>query len=413
MRGRFMRVARLELGTQLRRPLFFMLVLIVVLATWGVSTGHVHISSGDASVGGKQAWITSEYSNALLFCYLTMLFYAFFVAVAAGTTLVHDDDLRVGEVIHTTGLRPRQYVWGKFVGNTAAFLLVLALQIVVTMVCEHVLPIDDADKIRGPFALVHFLRPALAFAVPLMIFLAAVSFALGERTRRPVLVFLFPVAAVMLSVFFFWDWDPEWLDPRINRVLMWLDPTGYRWLNETHIKVDRGIDYYNTQPVHWDFGFVMSRVVLVLLGLGFVALAERRFARLVRGAHRLKAGVVTAATAATNAVGAILPRTGALAALGMRVTARGGVAQTLTVARFEFRNLLASAGLYLFVPLILMQTILDALYAEGAWGTRLIVTSGTFAVGTFHTLTLCGALLLMFYTVESLDRESSSRLAPV
>lgn len=412
-RSRFVRVARLELGTQLRRPLFFMLVLVVVAATWGVATGHMRISSGDASVGGKQAWITSEYSNALLFCYLTMLFYAFFVAVAAGTTLVHDDDLRVGEVIHTTGLRPRQYVWGKFVGNTLAFLLVLAVQVIVTMLCEHVLPIDDADKIRGPFAVSHFVRPALAFAVPVIVFIAAISFALGERTRRPVLVFLFPVAVVMSCLFFFWDWDPEWLDPRINRLLMWLDPTGYRWLNETHIKVDRGVDYYNTQPVRWDGAFAISRVLLVALSLGFVAGAERRFARLIRGTHRLKAGAAAAATAGANAASALAPAVRALAGLGMRVTARSGAAQTLTVARFEFRNLLASAGLYLFVPLILLQTIVDALYMEGAWGTRLIVTSGTFAVGTFHTLTLCGALLLMFYTVESLDRESASRLAPI
>jgi hypothetical protein len=77
------------------------------------------------------------------------------------------------------------------------------------------------------------------------------------------------------------------------------------------------------------------------------------------------------------------------------------------------RNLASSAGLYLFIPLILLQTILDAVYANGVWGTRLIVTSGTFAVGTLNTITLCTVLLLLFYTVESLDRENVTRLAPI
>lgn len=411
---RFASVARIDFVHHLRRPLVIILVLMVVLAAWGLTTGHMRIASGDASVGGKKAFITSEYASALTFCFLTVLFYAFFVSVAAGTSISRDEELRVQEVLHTTGLHPREYVWGKFAGVLGTFLVVLGIHVGATMFCQYILPIEDADKIRGPFALSHYLRPVLIFSVPTIVFLAGITFWLGERTRRPIVVFLFPVALVMVCAFFFWEWDPEWLDTRINRVLLFLDPSGYRWLNETQVKVDRGVDYYNTMPVGLDATLVTSRLWMIAAGLLGVAAAERRFARVLRGRQRLpqRIGLTPEGAAAGSS-----PREGLqavpLAALAMRPTPSGFLRQALTIARFEFKGLASSAGLYLFVPLILLQTVVNAYYAEGVWGTRLIVTSGSFAIGTMNTLTLCTVLLLLFYTVESIGREEGTGLGPI
>ena len=48
--------------------------------------------------------------------------------------------------------------------------------------------------------------------------------------------------------FFLWSWAPTWLDPRINRLLMLVDPAGFRWLNETWIKLDRGAGLLQHAP---------------------------------------------------------------------------------------------------------------------------------------------------------------------
>ena len=109
-------------------------------------------------------------------------------------------------------------------------------------------------------------RPALWFWVPMIVFLAGLSFLVGEWTRRPVAVFLLPVAIVLIDELFLWEWSPSWLDPRINRVLMLLDSSGYRWLNETWLKVDRGVRFYNTASIPPDSGFLVSRAALVVLG---------------------------------------------------------------------------------------------------------------------------------------------------
>ena len=33
---------------------------------------------------------------------------------------------------------------------------------------------------------------------------------------------------------------------------MLLEPYGFRWLRETWLKVDMGVEFYNTQPMHVD-----------------------------------------------------------------------------------------------------------------------------------------------------------------
>src|SRR5258708_35104931 len=133
-----------------------------------------------------------------------------------------------------------------------------------------------------------------------MVFFCGVAFYLGERTRRPLLVFLFPLAVFLLSVFFLWEWSPTWLDPRLNRALMLIDPSGFRWLNETWLRLDRGARFYNTARIALDPGFLASRAVFAGIGLAGGWLAQRRLARRPGGAA---GGASAAENAATGGGG--------------------------------------------------------------------------------------------------------------
>jgi ABC-type Na+ efflux pump permease subunit len=177
-------------------------------------------------VGGTKAWITSEFNNAKLFSMIVFLFYSFFLAVAAGMAIMQDDELKVGEVLHATPLQPAEYAWGKFLSILTTFLGVLALDLLFTIFFNHLVPNPQAIEVRGPFALRSYLWPALAFGLPSIVFFAGTTFAVGERTRKPILVFFAPMAAVLFCAFFIWGWAPSWLDPRINRLLMLIDPPG-------------------------------------------------------------------------------------------------------------------------------------------------------------------------------------------
>jgi hypothetical protein len=106
-------------------------------------------------------------------------------------------------------------------------------------------------------------------------------------------------------------------------------------------------------------------------------------------------------------------RAGDLAGLGMSCRPPGLLRGIGLVARAELRELRSSPGLYLFAPMIVLQVIGVSLTAVGAFGTPLLMTPGTLAVGSMNALTLLVCLLLLFYMVESLQRERRTALAPI
>ncbi len=419
--SRFRATMGLDLRSHVTRPMFWVLLVILALMTWGLSSGSLSISTGDSTIGGTaRAWITSEFSIALMLPIVTFTLYSFFIAVAAGMLIPRDDELKVGPILHATKLRPSEYVWAKYAAVLLFFVMVLGAHLLFSILFNQVIPNSQAELIRGPFEWVNYLRPALFLALPFLIFLSGVSFAVGEWTRKPILVFVTPVVLLAANVFFLWSWSPLWLDPRINKLLMWIEPAGYRWLNETWLKVDLGVEYYNHQPVGYDWPFLFSRLVMCLLGIGAVALAGRHFAATLRGARgdepprkRFLGWFRKPAAAATEGGTVDFLDEAPLASMEMQ-TARPGFWNTVAnVARFEARNLRSQPGLYIFIPLILLQVFGSAFTRLGAFDTPLLLTPGTAAVGSMNTLTLLVCFLLLFYTVESIGREWHTGLAPM
>src|SRR5262249_10233458 len=156
--------------------------------------------------------------------------------------------------------------------------------------------------------------------------------------------------------------------------LMLIDPGGFRWLSETWLKVDRGVTYYNTKPVPLDRVIIANRVLMLALGLGAVALCRWHLAATLRGAarraERAWAGGRFEASAAGdplpgNEASATPPR--ALAALGMTAVVPGLFAGAWAVARAELTELRASAGLYLFIPLLVLEALAPNLIAVGTF----------------------------------------------
>jgi len=412
--SRFLVVFRTDLRFHLTRPLFWVLLIILGFMSFGLAKGWVQISTGDSTIGGTQAWVTSEFAVALMFPVMAMLFYGFFVSVASGMSIPRDDELRVGPVLHATPLGAGEYVWAKFAAVLTAFLIVMAVNLFLLIAFSYFWPHADADEIRGPFALANYLRPALTMALPTVIFFGGVSFAIGERARQPILVYAFPTVVLLVCLFFLFDWAPTWLSPTWNRVLMMVEPSGYRWVNETWLKLDRGIEFFNTTSIQYDVPFLLSRLAYALIGFGAVALSQRSFVSTLRGTRRVRTRKKKAADEPVRERTIVedLLRS-PITALGMRSGVPGFIGATLTVAGAEARNLARQPGLYIFVPIILVQVISDLWLTTGAFDTPLLLTPGLAAVGSIGLVNFTVCMLLMFYTGESLLRERNTGLAPV
>ena len=226
-------VFRQEFTHNLRRPLMWVLLVILAFFAYMMSTGEAAIGSGNSAVGGTKAFVTSEFAIAQLLAMMASIIYAFFVAVAAGMSVIRDEEQKVGELLHATPLSPAEYVWGKFAATMAGFLALLAVHLGFMVLFNHGVPHGENVDVIGPFAWSSYLRPALLFALPALLCMAGTSFALGTLTRLPILVFALPLATIMLGATLLWNWSPSWLSPAVNRLLMLLDPAGIRWLNET------------------------------------------------------------------------------------------------------------------------------------------------------------------------------------
>ncbi len=154
---------------------------------------------------------------------------------------------------------------------------------------------------------------------------------------------------------------PSWLDPRVDRFLMLIDPSGFRWLNETQLKVDRGVAFYNSASIPLDGTIIANRLALPgdrpgRGGFEPVALRQGAPGEVATGRAGVEAGP-RAVEARGAGRGARRGRdrspleSGRWASLGMTSRRPGLIGGAWTVMRAEVRELRSSPGLYLFVPL--------------------------------------------------------------
>jgi ABC-2 type transport system permease protein len=403
-------VAGLDLSEDLHRPLFLIFTAIMVLNGWWMSRGEWVFRSIDTSLGSPKAWVDSEFQTAYVYGLISFFMISFFVTVAAGMPLIRDAEQKVVELLQSTPLRPAEYVWGKFLAAFAASLAAVLMLPLSTGLLSHLVPDPGSPDIYGPFRLMAYLRPTLVFLVPAVVFTAGVAFALGRWTGRPILVFLFPVSLFLLCQSFLWGTYPPRISEELSLVLRYADPSGFRWLKESWLLTDRGIAFYNMRPMTFDTPFLLSRAALTLLGLLLVDLSRRHFAvRLRRPARARDAREIEVPPA-------VLGEARPLAALGMKSRLAGFFESTFSVARFELQELRSQPGLYIFIPFILLflYVLYRDMYGQGDNQlSRLLLTSGTAATRGMSFLTFALGLLLLFYTVESLERERTRGVAPL
>lgn len=424
---RFFEVFRREALRIITSPSFIIFIAVLILMSYGLTSGNVRLSSGSSDIGGTKTCITSEFSIAFIISILSFILYSFFVTVPAGMTLIRDREYKVEEILHTTALTPGEYILGKYLAVLTVFSGAMLLQCGMFIVIHYLIPNTATADVIGPFQLVNYIRPFLVFCLPAIVFFSGIAFFIGTRTRRPALVYLFPTVILIVDVLFFVNWSPEWLPEFWNKVLILLDQSGFRWLDEMWLKVDRGAEFYNTQPIGYDGLFLMNRLITLAAGLIPVGLAYASFLRILRMRDSRKQRRLAASAATSPVIGtpsAVAPSpvqpvssagmvtSGSETSTGTR-RAPNFLSSLLNVIRSEFQELRHHGGLYLFIPIFALMVLGDVFTAVGLFDTPMLVTAGIIASKTLQPLTLLGVLFLMFYVVESFMREEVTGIEPM
>ena len=408
--GRTTALVMSEVRVAWRRPLTIVLFVIMSLCSFGFVAGGLTIATGSADTAGAKPWLNSEFGIAFSDIILLSLIMPFFAAVACGTAATNDEERKLDRILHATPLSALEYATGRFLGALVPVLLALAAWKAVQIGLYQWYPLADPEKSRGPFSLVAFVRPDLWFCLPLAVAMGGGAFLLGTLTRQAALVFALPTILFLVGVFFLWSFSPEWMPEWLNVLFQWLDPAGFRWLNETYLSEDRGATFYNTTPLTLDAAFALTRAAVAASGLACVPLTALVIHRRVRG-RSPSVDLASLPRPAAHGVAAPIGGDGPLPAMQQRDP--GLAATTWAMLRKETRWLLRSPGIYIFGPLILIQVVGSSLFRPGPLDTLVLHSSGTLAASSFNTLTLLLVLLILYYTVESLVREERHNVSRI
>lgn len=402
--ARSLTIARHELRTQLASPLVWALLLIAVLLTLSLNTAPM-ISRGGSNPGAARLFNNTPYTLAFVFGILGFMVYGFFSSLIAGLTVIRDDESRVAELLHSTPLTRGEYALGKCGGVMAALALVLSLHVVFAMLFFQFGPLDE-NLARGPFRPAAFLVPALMFTAPQIWLFGGLAFAVGAWTRKPMVVFVVPTALFMIILTLGLQSLLSATETGVDRWLMIFEPSGLRWLFRTRFLVDRGVEFYNTAPLWPDGTLLLNRLVTCAWPALAVVVSVRHCGTSAGSRGAGKRGMPEAPPAPSHAAPAArVP----LADLRMRSSAPGFRSSLRHIAGAELRELGSQPGVYLFAALILGLVADGATSAVGPFGAPSILTAGNIAVGSLGSLTLLFCLVLMFYTVESFQRDRATR----
>jgi hypothetical protein len=408
-------VTQLDLRESLRRPFFWFWVVFMGWNAWMVSRGQWLVQSNSTSLGGNLSYVNSEFQIAYVCAVMGVFVLSFFVAIAAGTPLIRDAENKVGEILHSTPLSPGEYVWGKFLGAFGTTLAALALFVAMTILFTHGMPNAERPEAYGPFSLRVYVVPVLIILVPTALFIAGLAFAIGRISGRAILVFFLPVAVFVFYWYFFFGWRIQAMEPAARFFFQMIDPAGFRWLRQTYLTVDRGIAYYNHQPIVWSAAYLLSRLGVAAVGLLLVDLSRRHFANRLKTARKAPGWRrLWMRNPQAEAPAAPVPTLAPLGVLGMSSRAGGRLSGLLTVARFEVKELFSHPALYILVFVILdLVALFFVDLADPETQTAIYLTPGVAAAGSLGILTVSLLLLLLFYTVESLRREPATGAAAV
>jgi len=405
--SRFQTVFSCDFRYNAKRPFYWIWFLLMLWNAWLMSMGIWLIRSIDTAVGTEKSFVNSEFQIAFVFALMPGLMLGLFMAIGAGTPLIRDAQQKVNDIFNTTSLQPREYVWGKFLGAMASSMVVIVLFLLTLVLLNEVVPNPVSADIHGPFHLRNYVLPAFVFILPMMFFVSGVCFAISEFTRKAFLVYLFPVALLLFIMGFLRAWFPVDASPGFTRFMQFVDPTGFRWLKQTWLIVDRGVAFYNTQNIVYDSGFLLSRLCYVFFGLANVEISRRHYekkhVRIPDQHLKHESGFAGRDESRPYKLKILvnpLP--------DMLRTETGTFSQILNVMRLELKEMASQPWLFAFIAMIAIVLVAPDRTGEGPLHLINIYASGPVATSAMFPLSIMICFLILFTNTESLYRETQT-----
>lgn len=400
-----------EFRTIIRLPVFWILVVVLGLLTFSL-TPAVFVPSSRPGATDVSVFINSRYALIQFFAFSSLLGYPFFVSILAGMSVVRDEELNVGPIIHSTRLSAGEYILGKYLGVLLAIGLAIFVHMIFAMLRYEVLFAGATNMAAGPFSLANYLFAVFVFTVPGILLYTGITFAVGACTRKSMLVYVTPVVLFMTTMNFAFAGSEGGASPMI----VLLDSSGLHWLLNSLFAVDRGVAFYNDGAFEWEAIFALNRLLICLVA-GLALFGSMVYFKRSRGRKtviRTKKRRKEKSIQATQALSKVESAEKSIRGLSMSSLVVPVWQNVWHVFWNELRAMYRQPVYYLFMLFTLGMIGETARASSNSiLGTSSYLTAGGIAVSVQEMLSFLCCLLLLFYVVEALHRDKVTGAAQI
>ena len=370
MSGVFGAIVRFEWRLQVRQVAF------VIAAVLFVGMAYVLISTqfGPANAAVNSPYVVM-YSVGIL-----SLIAVFLVTITCTAAALRDTDYRMTGLVDSTPAGRLRLLAGRFVGAELAAHTIVALAVLALAVLPHVLSVPVERM--GPTRVLDYVWAFVLLAVPNLLFLGAVVFAVASRTRSSVaswvtgvaLYALYWVTALLIDSPLMAASAPATPETMARAAI--LDPLGLSaFFEQTRYW---GASLRNTERLALEGNVLLNRVLWLGATLVALGIAARR------------------------------PRTAASS------TAAAPAAPPSAAARFSAaaRAPAAIAALFLLWAFVVGMEF-HGETGQAEYFTSLYPVTGLLLNATLQPLSLFGTMIMVYFAAELVWRERLARLADI
>ncbi len=387
----FLTVFFFELRYQLRRPTTWLFFAVFFLMAFFMTASEAVFNVG----GTGQIHRNAPFVLATGMAVLTAIGQVITTALA-GTAVLRDAQLGTQELLFTTRLSRAGYLFGRFLGAFTAMLLIYAAM-PLGLLLGSLMPWVPADKL-GPVRVWDVIQPFLLIALPNLLFISALLFAVGSLTRK-----LFSVYVTGIALLLVWQISQNVIR-NLDRLKLGslIDPFAIT-------TVDIATRYWtvaekNSRLVPLDANVLANRGLWLAIAIGLFALVFALFRLRLQGDGGMaKKRRAAAAPAAAPAVAAATPRFALSFDRAMQWR------QLLSLAAFHFRVIVREPVFLAVGAIGIINLVINAWYNVNQQDTVYWPVTATLAPVAVGSMYLFMVIVGTLYGGELIWRERQQR----
>lgn len=378
---------RFEWRYYLRQPSFYVVSFLLFLMSFlSVVSNNIQIGSGGEVMKNSPFGITQ---TMLIMGLISM----FAVVNFVGSTAIRNHQHLMEELIYSKPLSPFAYQFGRFLGSFVVVMMVFAF-IPIGLMLGSFMPWVDASRF-GPFALSNYLVPYFLLAMPTLLLISTLFYAMASHFRSLMALYLTAVAMLVLYTLT----GEMASQPQYRTIAALLDPFALR----TFAEVTRywTISEKNSQLIEFSGLVLQNRAIW--FGIACVLLA-------VSGIFR-QPSLTKKREKKSDKAGKV-PSLVPLAQLAM-ATEPNGRQQFWTRVKFEVRQVLFTAP-FVVLGVLTIFNLVGPMFDDFGWyGTSNWPLTQDMVDNIAGATGLLMVIVLIYYSAEIVWRERSSGMGDI